>query len=123
MAEPITQEMLDAARNLGACGDALEALRPGTELVDVPQSYLLWAHVEPGMRDIVQTLEVPTDWGVIPIWVLSGSGYGYGDGDGYGYGYGNGDGYGNGYGYGSGSGYGYGSSDGYGDGKEVALNG
>ncbi len=122
----ITAEMIEQARQRGACKRALERIKPGDSVESLDREYLAWID-ESGMWTIDACTALVADdpvliCGTIPAVLFSaygyGDGYGYSDGDGNGYGYGDGygysDGYGGGYGYGYGDGYGY--SDGYGGG-------
>ena len=113
----ITAEMIEQARQRGACENALERIRPGDSVESLDREYLAWID-ESGMWTIDACTALVADdpvliCGTIPAVLLSVYGYGYGYGDGYGddSGYGDGSGYGYGYGYGSS----YGDGDGYGD--------
>jgi hypothetical protein len=110
----ITAEMIEQARQRGACEMALERIKPGDSVESLDREYLAWID-ESGMWTIDACTALVADdpvliCGTIPAVLFSVYGYGDGYGDGYGYGYG--DGYG--YGYGHGYGYGYSYGDGYG---------
>jgi hypothetical protein len=120
----ITAEMIEQARQRGACKSALERIKPGDSVESLDREYLAWID-ESGMWTIDACTALVADdpvliCGTIPAVLFSAYGYayGYGYGDGYGYGCGYGSGYGDGYGYGCGDGdgygYGYGCGDGYG---------
>ena len=110
----ITAEMIEQARQRGACKMALERIKPGDSVESLDREYLAWID-DSGMWTIDACTALVADdpvliCGTIPAVLLSVYGCGYGDGYGYGYGYGDGygDGYGYGYGNGNGDGYGYG---------------
>ena len=115
----ITAEMIEQARQRGACKEALARIKPGDSVESLDREYLAWID-ESGMWTIDACTALVADdpvliCGTIPAVLLSVYGDSYGNGYGYGYGYGYGDGYGNGYGYGDGYGDGYGN--GYGNGN------
>ena len=124
----ITAEMIEQARQRGACKMALERIKPGDSVESLDREYLAWID-DSGMWTIDACTALVADdpvliCGTIPAVLFSaygyGDGYGYSDGCGNGYGYGDGYGYsggnGDGYGYGYGCGCGCGNGDGYGNG-------
>jgi hypothetical protein len=109
----ITAEMIEQARQRGACKSALERIKPGDSVESLDREYLAWID-DSGMWTIDACTALVADdpvliCGTIPAVLFSA--YGYGDGDGYGCGYCDGDGYGYGYGCGDGCGDGYGKND------------
>ena len=107
----ITAEMIEQARQRGACKMALERIKPGDSVESLDREYLAWID-ESGMWTIDACTALVADdpvliCGTIPAVLLSVYGYGYGYGYSDGDGYGSGSGYGNGYSYGDGSGSGY----------------
>ena len=88
----ITAEMIEQARQRGACKEALARIKPGDSVESLGRDYLAWLD-ESGMWTIDACTALVADdpvliCGTIPAVLFSGCGcgYGYGDGDGYGYG-------------------------------------
>ena len=86
----LTRAHLRAARQAGACGEAVRRYKPGMSIHDVAPEHLMWIEENaPGLA--------AQCGGPVPLWAAGRSGFGdSGDGSGSGSGYGYGDGYGSG---------------------------